>query len=93
MGKELNINWGIDVGNGLNLVIQSIVGRVSTTLTFSHSNNAEVNVHVKVKKNSENRFDAGYNKCQLLSPKDYGVLYSPRRSYANYFNIRVCNDE
>ena len=58
----------------------------------SHSNSAEVNVHVRVKKNSEIRFDAGYNKCQLLSPTDYWVLCSPRRSYPNFFNIRVCND-
>ena len=41
-------------------------------------------VNIRVKENSDNPFDTGCRKRQLLSPTDlYSVLPSPTRSYSN----------
>ena len=53
---------------------------------------AEVNI--RVKKNSDNppstQVVANLN---FSHQQTYSVLHWPRRSYSNYLNIRVCNDE
>ena len=52
------------------------------------TNYAEVNI--RVKKNSDNPASTQVVASLNFS---YSVLHSPRRSYSNYLNIRVCNDE
>ena len=51
-------------------------------------------VDIRVKKNSDNppstQVVANLN---FSHQQAYSVVHSPRRSYSNYFNIRVCNDE
>ena len=90
MRKEQNIEV-LNVVTGLNPWILSLVCRVSVTLngTADHTDifTTCAEVYKTVKENSDNRFDAGCRKRQLLSPTDLNsVLHSPRRSYSNYFN-------